>query len=596
MIHTIEVDLAEDGVIIPRTGVGVVLAQPFLDLNPQEPFICKAESKQRHLDAVIATLEVARAAKHGADRTHFTIFPECSIPGPEGIAAVDVAVEAENWKTGTVVIGGVDGLTSTQFKALAQAPRTYLDNEHNNVNRLQDHEWVNCSITWVKFPDGTVKRWLQPKIAPAWVERNVRYQSMFRGRSVFIFKGQFDNAASWYRFCSLLCFDWVADIDGKRVWQWVADGLGRVANAAQTDISLSWLIVAQCNPQPSHHSFLTQVDNFFDQTIQPNVLRDKASLIMANTAGSINPGRVNQFGSSSVVHSAQVFAKPDCSPTYGNGGMLQRASNQLGQLRDALFREGGACIHSFFLNNPAAQVSGAAGKNYAISSTSVHPFIGTADPRLPSALVPASTKWINDDLDDNNRSLAEKHPGVTLATAAAGAHATSVGAMRVIGASAVDGAIRIACPTSGKTADDWGTTESKALDHMLQTLAVLNVAKTQPVVHGQPTHATITLGDTTMEMVAIRADTHEACDKHLKNHPPLHRRPLLVVSRDEDNTDWPRRLRSILDTGSERSDELNITDPTSALRHIGYRTILDAFRSAENQDQLNGELNGAFSD
>lgn len=596
MIHAIEVDLSGRGLLFPRAGVGMVVAQPFLDLTAHEPFTCTVGSKQSQLDAIKATLQVSREATHGADKTQFTVFPECSIPGLDGIAIIDSAVAAAVWPSGTVVIGGIDGLTREQFIALAQAPSTHLDVVNNSLDRLQAHEWVNCSITWIKFPNGAVERWLQPKIAPAWVERDFHYQSMFQGRSVFVFKGLFDNQASWYRFCSLLCFDWVAEVEGKRVWQWVAKSLGEVALAAQADISLSWVFVVQCNPQPSHPSFLSQVEGFFDQTIQSNVLRNNACLVMANTAGRPKPGRVTKFGSSSVVHSAHaIFTKPDCSPTYGNGGPRQRASNQLGQLRDALFRENGACIHSFFQTNPASLVPGAAGKNYAIARAAVYPLDDDIDPRTPSALVPACTKWINDDLDDGAKSLAMRYPAETLSIQAAGAHTTLVTALRGIEPPAAEKAIRMACPTCGKTADDWDTVESKALEHVLQTLTVLGVAKTQPTVHGQPTHATITIGERTLEMVAIRADTHESCSTHLKNHPPVSRRPLIVVSRDEDNTEWPKRLQSFLDTSSDNSEEKKYADPTSAVCYVGYCTILNAFRHAQTEDQLSGELDVVFN-
>ena len=592
MIHIVEVNLAARDLVFPHAGVGMVVAQPFVEFTEHEPFTCTPATKQRQLDAVAATLRVSRAAAHGAAKTHFTVFPECSIPGPEGVALVGDAVAAEAWPSGTVVIGGVDGLTREQFTSLAQAEGTHLNVEHNGLDRIQDHEWINCCITWIKFPDGIVERWLQPKIAPAWVERNVQYQSMFQGKSVFVFKGMFDNNASPYQFCSLLCFDWVADVNGQRVWRWVVTNLGQKALAAQAETSLSWVFVIQCNPQPSHASFLSQIEGFFDQTVQANVRRDRACLVMANTAGNIQPGRVTEYGGTSVLHSASaLFTKPDCSPTYCNGGPKQRASDQLGQLRDALFREGGACIHSFFQTNPASLVPGAAGKTYAISRPFVYPLGGKPDRRTPSAIVPACIKWLNDDLDDDAKGLAAKFPHQALTAQAAAAHSTSVEALRGIEPQAAENTIQLACPTFGRTADEWGTSESKALEHVVQTLTVLHVANALDSVHGQPSHATMTLAEKTMDVVAIHADSHEACAKHLKNFPPLSRRPVVMVSRDEENTDWPEPLQSFLNTPSENQGEVNITDPTGNVRYVGYRTLMDAFRSAQTEEELNGVLN-----
>ena len=43
MIDVVAVSLAERGVVFPSTGVGMVVAQPFLDLTP-EPFVCTQAS------------------------------------------------------------------------------------------------------------------------------------------------------------------------------------------------------------------------------------------------------------------------------------------------------------------------------------------------------------------------------------------------------------------------------------------------------------------------------------------------------------------------------------------------------------------------
>ena len=67
---------------------------------------------------------MARAASHGAPKTHFTLFPEYSIPGLEGIAFVHAAISAPDWQNGTIVIGGADALSKPDFATLAGAPNT----------------------------------------------------------------------------------------------------------------------------------------------------------------------------------------------------------------------------------------------------------------------------------------------------------------------------------------------------------------------------------------------------------------------------------------------------------------------------------------
>ena len=202
------------------------------------------------LAALTRTLEIALEVPHGADRTHFTIFPEYSIPGLEGVARVQAALEAPNWPPGTIVLGGTDALHKQDFVTLANSPGTHIDGVNNALIRIAQDEWVNCGITWVKSADGTVERWLQPKLFPAWLEQDVTYQGMFRGNSVFEFRGPLDNGTQ-YRFCSLVCFDWIAEVAGQKPWRSVVEKLGQQATLLQAELSLSWCFVIQCNRRPS---------------------------------------------------------------------------------------------------------------------------------------------------------------------------------------------------------------------------------------------------------------------------------------------------------------------------------------------------------
>ncbi|GFE84890.1 hypothetical protein GCM10011487_68900 [Steroidobacter agaridevorans] len=596
MIKTIEIDLTNRGLTFPSSGVGMVLAQPFLQLTEEEPFTCSPASKQAQLAAIARTLQIARACPHGAEKTHFTIFPECTIPGLDGIAAIDQQLAEPEWPGGTLVIGGVDGLTQQEFTQLSATPGTNGDNAVDNV---RPHEWVNCCIIWIKFDDGSVQRWIQPKLVPAWVEIDVNHQAMFRGKSVFVFKARFDNQ-TFARFCALVCFDWIGTVDNQRPWKWVADDLGKQAAEIQAQISLTWLFVVQYNPKPSHASFLSQIESFFDQTAHPNVLRHNACLVMANAAGHDRPGRANQFGSSSILHSAQAqFAEPGCQPTYCNGGQRQRASGQLGKIKDALFRERGACIHSFLHRNPASIVPGPSGKTLALDRPFVYAFDNVNDPRAPGSIVPASIKWINDHLDAAV-SLATKHPMALLIEAAATAHTDSITQLRSISAQAIETAVGLACPSKNlRIPDDWDLQESNSLDHMLHTMTILAAGRVDPIIHGRSTHASITLGAKQFEVIAVRGDSHEVCANHISRNPPNSRRATLVISRDDDTTEWPLRFQSILNTPlahANGQDEPKVTDPNSAIRYVGYRTILDAFRIAETQDQLMDSLNAIIAD
>ena len=538
------------------------------------------------------TLEVSRSAPHGAPKTHFTVFPEYSIPGLEGIAMIDAAVSADDWQRGTIVIGGTDALSKEDFATLAGSPNTHLDTEHNGLDQIAAGEWINCGITWVKTDDGTVERWLQPKLSRAWPEQNISYQDMFLGKSVFTFKGPLDDGTQ-YRFATLVCFDWIATVGDKKAWRWVVDGLRQqAAQAGAEQISLSWFFVIQCNPKPSHDTFLTEVSGFFDQTAYPTVRRERACLLFANSAGKVAPGRADLYGCTSVVFSGQtLFSDPKCHPTFSNGGMMFRSSTLLSAHRDVLFRERGACIHSFVQVNPNSLNPGAAGKTIALDRAYVFPLNPTPDPRAPSAAVPACVKWLNDELD-TLPSLSTQYPNVALVNQADAVHKQSIAALRAISAQSAAHAVKLASSqSSAQHADEWDRTEVDAIEHLVDTLDIVGLGFT--AAEGpESAHATVVMNNHNLDLRAIRGTTHDECIKHSNKFPSLPRKQTLLVSRDRDNNNVSStRSGSFLDQKrSTFGEERKITDPQGGVIHLGYRKLLDIFQNSPTEAALQAAI------
>lgn len=597
MVDAIEVDLGALGVRLPFGEVAMVVAQPHVVFTPREPFTWVAGERQRALECIDDTLAVSLGCPHGAARTHFTIFPECTLPGLEGVDRITTAMQAADWPVETIVIGGVDGLSKVQFTELIQRPNTAYDAVGNSLDRVQEHQWVNCVVTWAKLPTGEVRSWVQPKLSPAWVELNVEYMSMYRGRSIYVFKGVHSNADAPYQFSTLLCFDWIGSTDAKRIWEWLLDGIGTRAGQFGGVLPLTWLFVAQCNPAPSHASFMSQVGLFFDQTQFPRVNRDEACLVMANIAGKATPGKAEKFGQSAVIVTPYRFSTPGCMPTYGNGGAAQRGGGLLENFRDAVFRERGACIHSFLVIHPSTLPPGAAGRGIALREPTVHPFNGLDDPRAPGGAVPAVVKWINDELDEPSTSLAVKYSGLPLTAAVTAAHHRTVGELRTLKVEALSNTVNFASITAGEgTPDEWKDDEAKAVKHLLNTFSILDVAQYPPTFHGAGAQATIMKGEKSLEVIAVMGASHEDCDKHVLDCLPAHRGQLLIISRDEDNNPWNPRFTPIFDQVPDgRSTEANITQPTSAVIRLGYREVLDAFRNAANENELKEAIDAKLS-
>ena len=196
MVSIENVDLRPLGVEIPADRIGIVVAQLFVTLTNKEPFVATDASAAAQLAAIRRTLEISKARPHGRAKTHFTLFPEYGIPGLPGVAIVDGALNAADWPNGTIVMGGLTALTKGEYTTLLAMANTTVNVATNGAAQVKASEWVNCSVFWVKAADGVVYKWVQPKIYPAWPELKVNYKNMFRGSSIFVFRGNWTTERS----------------------------------------------------------------------------------------------------------------------------------------------------------------------------------------------------------------------------------------------------------------------------------------------------------------------------------------------------------------------------------------------------------------
>jgi hypothetical protein len=592
MVHIETIDLSLLGVTLPSDRVGMVIAQPYLpdsSLSAVEPFQWTAEAKPQQLAVLTETLAIARSNLHGVGKTHFTVFPEYTLPGLDGIERVETILRQGDWPNGTVIIGGTDALSRAQYIKVLQGDRTHVDVTRNGADQVELNKWVNCAITWVKGADGAVQRWVQPKLYPAWPEMNISYQHMFRGTSLYLFKGRLENTAP-YRFGTLVCFDWIATVGTQTPCQWMLADMQQ--QAGENLLPLSWLFIIQRNPRPSHDTFLNRVASFFDRAQFPSVTRGDACLVFANTAGKAVPGRVNEFGACSIVLSPpSMFGQPTCVPTFSRGGPRFRdGSNLLHDYKDVFFRERGACIHSFAQINPGSLVAGAAGRTLPVENAYVCPISGVPEPRAPGVDVPASVKWLNDQLDDV-QSLSARHP-TPLSAQVNVAHQQNTAALRGISSQSAAHAIKLAAQESKtQNPDDWDSTELAALEHLVHTLDIIGVGFSPPTVGADPAHAQVQIANRFVDILAIRGSSHEHCIAHSRTFLTNPQRQVILVSRDPDNTAWDKRFGSFLRPDTpELGEERNITDPASGSLQLGYQNLLGIFRQSATPVALGGGI------
>ena len=428
---------------------------------------------------------------------------------------------------------------------------------------------------------------------------------MFRGNSVFAFRGRFDDRTP-YRFSVLVCFDWIAVVEGQKPWRALVEELSRQATAREAEFPLSWMIVIQHNPKPSHESFMIEVNEFFNNTIARNVRRDRACLVFANSAGHPTPGKIQHHGNTSVIFSEQtLFQMPQCHGTFCSGGPRFRGHGVIGHHKDCLFREGGACVHSFSLVNPDSLVGGPAGRTIALQTPSVHPLDARRDPRTPGDVVPGSVKWLNDELDTLHSltRLTPEYRDAPLAEAVDVAYELTTDSLREASRAGAGTVVRLASPTVTRqrcneapeedpSADHWGAAQKRAVRHLVHTISILSVCSDRCIVTDTSVHATLLIGGRELDVVVVCGESHQACHEHYIRELPAGRRPVLLVSRDVDNNEWARRGGRFVDTPTAGDcAERTFTDPDAIACQLGYRNLLSVYLASDNAAEAKERLN-----
>lgn len=589
MVNVRFVDLSAYGIRLPEDRVRMVIAQPHLPetaFTPSEPYSLTGHANTRQLEIVTRTLDIACPSPE-APATHFTILPEYCVPGLDGVDLIEERLQADSWTNGTVVIGGLDGVSREDYGQLLDAGHTHHDTERNGVGRLAPDQWVNCSITWVKSKNGSVSRWVQPKLWPAWPEARGENQRMFRGGSIYLFRGQRTHGEQFI-FGTLLCFDWIAPSEPSPRERILA-AIHSEASGAQ--LPLTWLFVLQRNDRPSHPDFLHNVVSFFNNRSYPNATRSHTCLIFANTAGLKQPGFCTEYGSTSAILSpACSFMTSGASPTMSHQGFRYREENPVllksARCTDVFCRERGECIHVFDQINPSWLLSSASGKSYAVENAEVHAASGLSHVLAPGGTVPAAVKWANDALDQTSTELPAHAPalGELLETA----HEAVSHRLRNKCSAALTDIVRLSTPTADDNIDAWSTVELSGLEHVLYTLRILSAGDKLESVGEAMAHGSVAFRSASLDVVAIRGHSHRDCIEHFaKNHRGRQRRHLLLVSRDKENTVWDPKYGSFLTMASSVNESgPRITDGASPTYHVGYQDILGFLREATNLDEV----------
>jgi len=606
----IEVEEVELNITLPDDGIGMVIMQPFVELSEREPYRWRTDKKTKQIERIIRTLKISKQADHGSAKTHFTVFPEYAIPGLEGIAEIEEVLSNTSWNGGTIVIGGVDGLTRDEYSTLCNDVVTQVHAE-NKAAKLRNGQWVNCCITWIKEANGSLKRWVQPKLVPADKEQLCSAYHMFEGKAVYVFRPTISIRGSEppFRFLSFICKDWIGNIGSLNVVDAVLSQIERKRGGSTDRLDIYLCCILKRNPNPDYPLFLQKTTQYLNENMYIGIRRSDGTVLFVNNAGKNGPGYCIDFGKTGFVfhpNCSFVSHKRYCPPTYS-----LKAREGLANCKEARFRESGACIISFkFLPPiPAIVRRTPATRMIPINPAIVHSVDASIggieeDPRTPGSEVPASVKWVNDCLDTIHFVLRNNgsHP---FRNEIKDSHDTVCKEIRrecdeflcryitMASCEIEKGKDKWIEMESRKihNVDNWNENEQKALETVVYSLSIMKVCK--PLgVNGSPAHATIKIRDKVIDVIVVSGKTHEECFKYAKKEYPGSGQRFVVVFTHDGKSSLPERHRkgSILDVEHDSSRGPHVADPSSSYYHCGYQNLIDSCFHSQSLEELDGKV------
>jgi hypothetical protein len=548
----IEIKEIQLDVTLPDDGIGMVFMQPFVELCGHGPYCWQNDKKDKQIERIVRTLEIAKQSDHGCEKTHFTIFPEYSIPGVEGIAEIEKIIRDVSWKDGTIIIGGIDGLSKKKYSTLCNESMPPVHDA--NVRKGQ---WVNCYITWVKTKndkgDFIINRWIQPKLCPSWPEEDIIVSDMFEGKCVNVFEGRVIDGRA-FRFMSLICYDWIGSSSNTNGIFGILQKINHLPGAEPYGKPMHLSFVLQHNKNPNHPSFLHNAYGFFHQNFS-FVDRNKCIVVLVNNAGGTYPGPYKKYGYSSLIFSPQSsYTSEGYPPSYSVATRVLRGNEILQTCKEALFRENGGCINSFRLFHPLFVDRAPESRRRPLGPVLVYALEeNIKDPRTPGEQVSAVVKWVNDKVD-----LLPAFPSFScqFQMLINDARKKVIKELRWLDEQDLTKVIALATANmtdeERKNVDIWSEKEKRSLECIVYSLTLITCS-TPIMIKDAPTHAVIQHNNTVIDIIVVSGGVnHEQNLKHaIKYHPGRKERVTLIISRDQYDNPLTDRDKSIYDVETD---------------------------------------------
>jgi hypothetical protein len=256
----------------------------------------------------------------------------------------------------------------------------------------------------------------------------------------------------------------------------------------------------------------------------------------------------------------------------------------------------GACIHSIEFCPPAFVNLGPASRTLLIKKAAVHPVDpAISDPRVPGSPVPASTKWVNDQLDDiesilHHETLSPLRDEIELS------HEFIGKGLRISPDTFLGNCIRWSVCDYDKwldlgrrdvpDVDSWSEKEESGLRTVVDSLAILNVWKSLEFSNPK-SHATIKSTGNIIDVIVVSGgETSRKCFEYGRQFLTGSSRFGIVITRDIHESPVSKRDKLIFEAEAEITERGPvITDQASRIIHRGYSDLKDAcFKSTSSTD------------
>jgi hypothetical protein len=385
-----------------KTKLGMMIVHPHIAMRMNNAAFSIEESSKKNLRQTIRDcLSLTTNCGDGKGcEVQVVVFPEFAIPF-DSFLEVEGLLRAEGLPRNAVVVAGVEPASPKEFAELLGGSSNPAG---SNTLQCGSATFVNFCVIWTKSADGTVRRYLQPKLKPSALEQ--ARQGMYQGEFVLLFQGDLIS------FAAMICFDCIGETAHMMAAERFLESIGELASHGSS-INLGLVLVPQYNEYAEHPDFI----RFAQRVLQgnPNVRVSDGAVLFANAATERHGRSRKTFGRSALYYSGGRWE------ARGEGGPLptipftfaleQPSKPHYGSLVRARLREDGPSVHCLEFLIPSLIGTGSGAPMYPVELAVCHR-ISTADGRVDRIGKPIHPlhkvffDWFSTDLPTTEARLA----------------------------------------------------------------------------------------------------------------------------------------------------------------------------------------------